>query len=198
LLAGLLACGVCGRRMESAWSNGKPAYRCRHGHTSATPPDPGRPKNAYVREDRILPRLPALHLLLTGTGSTGERRRRRTRRGADARCPASEQDVIGYLREHGITLIYDQPAGTLQAGTGQAAKTLIRKASKLRARKPRTGRRRRKEPPVTRRWRKPAPGRRPGMPGNRRIWGITVSEGRLEPSAYAPVSSAEFAIGGRS
>jgi site-specific DNA recombinase len=27
----LLACGVCGRRLESAWSNGKPAYRCRHG-----------------------------------------------------------------------------------------------------------------------------------------------------------------------
>jgi site-specific DNA recombinase len=57
LLAGLLACGTCGRRMESAWSNGKPAYRCRHGHTSAAPPDPGRPKNAYVREDRILPQL---------------------------------------------------------------------------------------------------------------------------------------------
>ena len=37
LLAGLLACGVCGRRMESAWTNGKPAYRCRHGRTS----DPG-------------------------------------------------------------------------------------------------------------------------------------------------------------
>jgi site-specific DNA recombinase len=35
LLAGLLACGICGRRTESAWSNGKPAYRCRHGHTSA-------------------------------------------------------------------------------------------------------------------------------------------------------------------
>ena len=28
---------------------------------------PGRPKNAYIREDRILPHLPALHLLLTGT-----------------------------------------------------------------------------------------------------------------------------------
>ena len=65
LLAGLLRCGRCGRRMESAWSNGKPAYRCRHGHTSAAAPDPGRPKNAYVREDRILPHLPALHLLLT-------------------------------------------------------------------------------------------------------------------------------------
>ena len=27
----------CGRRMESAWSNGKPAYRCRHGRTTAHP-----------------------------------------------------------------------------------------------------------------------------------------------------------------
>jgi tRNA(Ile2) C34 agmatinyltransferase TiaS len=35
LLAGLLVCGGCGRRMESTWSNGKPAYRCRHGHTTA-------------------------------------------------------------------------------------------------------------------------------------------------------------------
>jgi hypothetical protein len=35
LLAGLLACGVCGRRMESAWSNGRSAYRCRHGHAFA-------------------------------------------------------------------------------------------------------------------------------------------------------------------
>jgi hypothetical protein len=58
LLAGLLACAMCGRRMESAWSNGKPAYRCRHGHTSAAAPDPGRTKNAYICEDRILPHLP--------------------------------------------------------------------------------------------------------------------------------------------
>jgi hypothetical protein len=49
LLAGLLACGVCGRRMESAWSSGKPAYRCRHGRTSAMTPDLGRPKNRRIR-----------------------------------------------------------------------------------------------------------------------------------------------------
>jgi hypothetical protein len=49
-LAGLLVCGGCGRRMESAWSNGKPAYRCRHGHTTASRRGPGRPKNAYIRE----------------------------------------------------------------------------------------------------------------------------------------------------
>jgi hypothetical protein len=66
LLAGLLACGRCGRRLESAWSNGKPAYRCRHGYTSATSPDHGRPKNTYVREDQILPHLAAMAILLAG------------------------------------------------------------------------------------------------------------------------------------
>jgi site-specific DNA recombinase len=80
LLAGLLACGLCGRRMESAWSNGKPAYRCRHGHTSAMTPDPERPKNTYIREDKLLPHLPALHLLLT---TPAVRARRRTRAGTD-------------------------------------------------------------------------------------------------------------------
>jgi site-specific DNA recombinase len=75
LLAGLLVCGICGRRMESAWSDGRPAYRCRHGHTTAAAPDPARPKNAYVREDRLLPHLPALHVLLTGTDPAGQRRR---------------------------------------------------------------------------------------------------------------------------
>jgi hypothetical protein len=59
LLAGLLACGQCGRRPESSWSNGRPAYRCRHGYASAASPDPARPKNVYVREDQILPHLAA-------------------------------------------------------------------------------------------------------------------------------------------
>jgi site-specific DNA recombinase len=127
LLAGLLACGACGRRMESAWSNGNPAYRCRHGHTSAAMPDPGRPKNAYIREDRILPHLPTLHLLLTGTQPAAVRRRR-TRRGADARPQAGADDVIGYMRDRGVTLTYDPAAGTLQAGTCEAIKTIIRKA----------------------------------------------------------------------
>jgi hypothetical protein len=44
--------------MESAWSNGKPAYRCRQCHTSAQVSGPARVKNAYVREDRILAHLP--------------------------------------------------------------------------------------------------------------------------------------------
>jgi site-specific DNA recombinase len=68
LLAGVVACGRCGRRLESAWSNGKPTYRCRHGYTSATGPEPGRPKNTYVREDHILPHLAAMAILLAGDG----------------------------------------------------------------------------------------------------------------------------------
>ena len=51
--------------MESAWSNGKAAYRRRHGRTSAMAPNSSRPKNTYVREDKLLPHLPALYLLLS-------------------------------------------------------------------------------------------------------------------------------------
>jgi hypothetical protein len=121
LLAGLLICGGCGRRMESAWSNGKPAYRCRHGHTTASRRGPDRPKNAYVREDLIMPHLPALHLLLTEPA--GGQRRRRTRRGIDVRDQATAEDVTGYLREQQITLTYDPAAAILRAGTGGAAQT---------------------------------------------------------------------------
>jgi len=120
-LAGLLACGVCGRRMESAWTNGKPAYRCRHGRTSAIAPDPSRPKNTYVREDKLLPHLPVLHLLLT---SPATRARRRTRAGADVRSTVSPGEVTGYLREHEIALTWDPAASALRAHAAKTAKTV--------------------------------------------------------------------------
>jgi site-specific DNA recombinase len=126
LLAGLLVCGVCGRRMESAWSNGKPAYRCRHGHTSASAPDPCRAKNTYIREDRILPHLPAIHALITGTAPG---RRRRTRAGADITPSVDAEGVLAYLREHQVTLTYDPAAGALHAGTGETAQTITLTAS---------------------------------------------------------------------
>jgi site-specific DNA recombinase len=126
LLAGLLTCGACGRRMESAWSNGNPAYRCRHGHTTASAIDPERPKNAYVREALIVPHLAALHLLLTEP--EGGPRRRRTRRGTDVRSQSAE-DVLCYLREQEITLTYDPAAGTLRAGADNAAQAITLQAS---------------------------------------------------------------------
>ena len=130
-LSGLLRCGICGRRAESCWSNGRPAYRCRHGHSSASAPDPGRPKNLYIREDRILPRLPALHLLLllTEAEAAAGRRRRRTRHGADVYRPASAENVIGYLHARQVTLTYHPATGTLQADTQGNVKAVIGLAS---------------------------------------------------------------------
>jgi hypothetical protein len=46
----------------------------------------------------------------------------------DVPPPVSAGDVIGYLREHGITLTYDPAAGTLRAATGNDAKTTVMKA----------------------------------------------------------------------
>ena len=62
--------------------------------------DPARPRNTYVREDKLLPHLPALHLLLT---SCAVRARCRTRAGADVKPAVSPGEVIGYLHEHEIT-----------------------------------------------------------------------------------------------
>jgi hypothetical protein len=54
VLAGLVTCGACGRRMDAHWVNNRPGYRCRHGHTSARTRPPGLPKNTYTREDHLL------------------------------------------------------------------------------------------------------------------------------------------------
>ncbi len=128
LLAGLLTCGTCGRRMDSAWSSGRAAYRCRHGHTSAAGPDPGRPRNAYLREDRALARLPALHLMLN-QAELPRLRRRRTRSGVDVRPAVSPQDAARFFRENETALVYDQTAGTLNVGKTDITESVIRKAS---------------------------------------------------------------------
>ena len=113
LLAGLLACGRCGRRLESAWSNGKPAYRCRHGYTSATRPEPGRPPNTYVREDQIMPHLAAIAILLAspaGIPADGNRGL------AQLSGPAGTAALIDQLRAGGVLLTYDPDARTLRTG----------------------------------------------------------------------------------
>jgi hypothetical protein len=121
LLAGLLACGQCGRRLESAWSNGKPAYRCRHGHASAARPDPGRPKNTYVREDQILPHLAAVAILLArGNPATGNGTVQLT-------SPAETAGLIEQLRTADITLTYDPDTMTIRSqGSDPVAVTASR------------------------------------------------------------------------
>ena len=121
LLAGLLACGRCGRRLESAWSNGKPAYRCRHGHPSAARPDPGRPKNTYVREDQILPHLGAMAILLAGDGQA------RGSGTVQVTTAAQTAGLIDQLRASGAALTYDPDTRTIRAdGSNPVAVTAAR------------------------------------------------------------------------
>ena len=104
LLAGLIACGRCGRRLESCWSYGRPAYRCRHGYSSATVPDYARPKNTYVREDQVLPHLAALAILLAGDAGQGPGNRAL----AQLTGPACTAAMIDRLRAGGTVLTYDR------------------------------------------------------------------------------------------
>jgi site-specific DNA recombinase len=118
LLAGLLACGRCGRRLESAWSNGKPAYQCRHGYTTDARPDPERPKNTYVREDRVLPHLAAIAILLGRDlePSSGT---------AQIAAPDETAVLIDQLRAAGTTLTYHADTRTLRTSdSGIAAVTV--------------------------------------------------------------------------
>jgi site-specific DNA recombinase len=116
LLAGLLACGRCERRLESAWSNGKPAYRCRHGYTSAASAS-GRPGNTYVREDQILPHLAAIGIILAASaGNTGGG----NRGPAQVTGPADAAALIDQLRSGGIVLTYHPDDRTLHAADDDA------------------------------------------------------------------------------
>jgi site-specific DNA recombinase len=119
LLAGLLRCGTCGRRLESSWSNGRAAYRCRHGYTSAARHDPGRAKNVYVREDQILPRLAALAILLAGQQQIQHGVTRQVT------APARAAELIDHLRSSGITLIYEPNQRTLRTDTEDAVAVII-------------------------------------------------------------------------
>jgi site-specific DNA recombinase len=51
---GLLVCGLCGRRLEGHWAGRRPAYRCRHGHTSAHPPSPDAPRWVYWSQAHLV------------------------------------------------------------------------------------------------------------------------------------------------
>jgi hypothetical protein len=65
-LAGLVVCGVCGRRMDAHWTYGRAAYRCRHGYTSATPRPAGAPALANVADGLIGVCIPSCGQVVPG------------------------------------------------------------------------------------------------------------------------------------
>lgn len=113
LLAGLLACGQCGRRLESAWSNGRPALPVPPRLLQRHPPGTRTAPNTYVREDQILPHLAAIAILLAskavapGRGNGGP---------AQVTGPANTAVLIDRLRADGVVLTYDPDDRTLRIG----------------------------------------------------------------------------------
>ncbi len=57
ILRGLIFCGACDRRMQGNWSNEAPYYRCRFPEEYALANRIMHPRNVYVREDMIVPKL---------------------------------------------------------------------------------------------------------------------------------------------
>jgi site-specific DNA recombinase len=121
LLAGLICCGTCGRRLEASWSNGRPAYRCRHGYTSAAQPSPTRPKNVYIREDQILPHLDALAVLLAGQEHAGGN----PDQAGQITGPAQTAELIDHLRSTDRTLTYDPQHRTLRTDAPDAVAVTV-------------------------------------------------------------------------
>ena len=122
LYTGLLHCGECSRRMEGCWNNGAAAYRCRHGHSSASRLA-DRVPNAYVRETHLLARMPLLHTRLAERQATGKPGDQGTPRStATARTTKvkdtspTPEEVIDQLRRSAQTLTYYHPTRTLEVG----------------------------------------------------------------------------------
>jgi hypothetical protein len=90
VLAGLVMCGLCGRRMDAHWVNDRAGYRCRHGHNSARRATPDRLRNLYVREDLLIAGL-VQHALI------------------DADDPAE------YLRSRDMVVVHDRAGWSMVA-----------------------------------------------------------------------------------
>ncbi|MFI6326496.1 recombinase family protein [Nonomuraea sp. NPDC050556] len=54
IFKGLLFCGVCERRMQGSWNNGKPHYRCVFPKEYAQANSVEHPRSVYVREELII------------------------------------------------------------------------------------------------------------------------------------------------
>ena len=58
VLAGMIRCGTCRRRMEGVWNHGRPYYRCQV-HRDSSIDRTEHPATIYVREDSVVPGLDA-------------------------------------------------------------------------------------------------------------------------------------------
>ncbi|MCW2897619.1 MAG: Recombinase, partial [Actinomycetia bacterium] len=58
-LRGIMRCGICERKMQGSWNNGKPHYRCTFLSEYAAKNKIDHPASVYLREEQLLPDLDA-------------------------------------------------------------------------------------------------------------------------------------------
>jgi hypothetical protein len=58
-LRGIMRCGICGRKMQGSWNNGKPHYRCVFLSQYAAKNKVKHPASVYLREEQLLPEVDA-------------------------------------------------------------------------------------------------------------------------------------------
>ena len=56
MLAGLMCCDVCGKRMQGQWNHGRAYYRCRYRDDYPVG-EAEHPKSVYVKEELVIPHL---------------------------------------------------------------------------------------------------------------------------------------------
>jgi site-specific DNA recombinase len=100
VLAGLVQCRSCGRRVDSHWVNGRAGYRCRHGHHSARARPSDAARNIYVREDVLLVWL--------ATHFASDRRR-----SGGAVEPSTAEEVVARLRSESTVIVCGRANWTL-------------------------------------------------------------------------------------
>ena len=100
MLAGLVQCRACGRRMDAHWVNGRAGYRCRHGHQSARRRPSDAARNIYVREDVLLDRL------------VKQLESDRHRPGGDVE-PRTVEEVVAWLRSESKMIVCGRADWTL-------------------------------------------------------------------------------------
>ncbi|WP_194905984.1 hypothetical protein [Catenulispora rubra] len=114
-LKGLLCGTQCGRRLEGHRTNAVASYQCRHDHTSATDSSVPRPRNTYLREDRVLAKPALLHHMLTAAAPAAVV----TSAPASATqpIPPSPEELTDHLHTHALVLRYDPRTRTLKTSS---------------------------------------------------------------------------------
>lgn len=114
LLTALLRCALRGRAFEGHWGHEIPDFHRRHGHTSAKTTDRERPKNTHLPEKRLTAKRPLLCRLRTAPKLATDDARATATAATSKPSTATPEEVIDYLRIHGLELAYDPRTRTLE------------------------------------------------------------------------------------